>query len=284
MRISRCVAVFLLGLLWTVLTSAVRAEEKQTYYFGVLNQRSVLLTAQYWNPILRYVSERSGVPLELRMGKTAVETTAMTVRGEFAFVFTNHLFTPKRDHLGYRVIARPDAPDIQACIAVRKDSSFRSLSDLDARTVVFPSREAFVGYWVPMDALLKSGIKVQAVFGGNQEGAISQLQAGVVEAAAVNSQVLENYGRRENFRYRVIWMSEAYHDLPIMVNPSVPKSKAEAVQRVLIGMRNDPEGRKVLETSAALLKLPEPAGFVLADDRDYDNYRRFYRQTAVNED
>ena len=284
MRISRCVAVFLLGLLWTVLSSAVWAEKEQTYYFGVLNQRSVLLTAEYWNPILRYVSERSGVPLELKMGKTAIETTAMTVRGEFAFVLTNHLFTPERDRLGYRVIARPDAPDIQACIAVHKDSSFRSLSDLNTRTVVFPSREAFVGYWVPMDALLKSGIKVQAVFGGNQEGAISQLQAGVAEAAAVNSRVLENYGRRENFRYRVVWMSEPYHDLPIMVNPSVPKSKVEAVQRALIGMRNDPEGRKVLETSAALLKLSQPVGFVSADDRDYDNYRRFYRQTAINED
>lgn len=284
MRISRCVAIFLLGLLWTVLSSAVRAEEEQTYYFGVLNQRSVQLTAEYWNPILRYVSERSGVPLELRMGKTAVETTAMTVRGEFAFVFTNHLFTPERDHLGYRVIARPDSPDIQACIAVRKGCPFNSLSDLDEQIVVFPSHEAFVGYWVPMDALLKSGIKVQTVFGGNQEGAISQLQAGVVDAAAVNSRVLENYGRRENFRYRVIWISEPYHDLPIMVNPSVPKSKAEAVRNALIGMRNDPEGRKVLETGAALLKLPEPVGFVSADDRDYDNYRRFYRKTVVNED
>lgn len=284
MRISRCIAVFLLGLLWTVLSSAVRAEEEQTYYFGVLNQRSVQLTAQYWNPILRYVSERSGVPLELRMGKTAVETTAMTVRGEFAFVFTNHLFTPERERLGYRVIARPDSPDIQASITVRKDCPFRSLSDLDMAIVVFPSREAFVGYWVPMDALLKSGIKVQAVFGGNQEGAIAQLQAGAVEAAAVNNRVLENYGRRENFRYRVIWISEPYHDLPVMVNPAVPKSKAEAVRNALIGMRNDPEGRKVLETSAALLKLPEPVGFVSADDRDYDNYRRFYRQTIINED
>ena len=284
MRTSRCVAIFLLGLLWIVLTSAVRAEKEQTYYFGVLNQRSVLLTAEYWNPILRYVSERSGVPLELKMGKTAIETTAMTVRGEFAFVLTNHLFTPERDRLGYRVIARPDSPDIQACIAVRRDCPFRSLSDLDEKTVVFPSHEAFVGYWVPMDALLKSGIKVQAVFGGNQEGAISQLQLGVAEAAAVNSQVLENYGRRENFSYRVIWISELYHDLPIMVNPSVPKSKADAVQRALIDMRNDPEGRKVLETSAAVLKLPEPVGFVLADDRDYDNYRRFYRHTVIKED
>jgi len=69
-----------------------------------------------------------------------------------------------------------------------------------------------------------------------------------------------------------------------MVNPSVPKSKADAVQRALIDMRNDPEGRKVLETSAAVLKLPEPVGFVLADDRDYDNYRRFYRHTVIKED
>ena len=35
---------------------------EQAYTFNVLNQRSVTLTAQYWNPILIYVSRKSGYP------------------------------------------------------------------------------------------------------------------------------------------------------------------------------------------------------------------------------
>lgn len=274
--------IFLLGLICAGSPAAEPADH--VYYFGVLNQRSVSLTTQYWNPILRYVSERSGVPLQLRMKKTAVETTAGTVRGEYAFVYTNHLFTPERDRLGYRVIARPDSPDIQTFIVVREDSPYRSLYELDGKTVVFPSREAFVGYWVPMDAMLKAGIKVKEVFGGNQEGAMSQLQAGAADVAAVNGRVLESYGQRENFRYRVLWKSELYHEIPIMANPSVPKSHVEAVRKAFIGMHDDPEGRKVLESSAAILKLPQAVGFIAADNAAYDNYRNFYLKTVVKEE
>src|SRR3990172_7290989 len=84
--------------------------------FGVINQRSITLTAGYWNPILAYVIRRSGVPLQLRMAKTAPETTAMSISGELAFVYSNHLFTPERDALGFTVIARPEENAIRGQI------------------------------------------------------------------------------------------------------------------------------------------------------------------------
>ncbi len=219
------------------------------------------------------------MPLLLKMGKTAPDTTAMTVRGEFGFAYTNHLFTTERAKLGWRVIARPDTPGIRSQIVTLTDSPARALHDLDNKDIVFPSREAFVGYWVPMDALLRAGLKVSASFASNQEGAIGQLRAGA--AAAVNAQVLENYARRENFQYRVLWTSEAYHDLPIMANPSVPRDKVEAVRRAFVTMGDDPEGQKILETSAAVIKHTGAYRFVTADNGDYENYRRFYRRTLV---
>lgn len=257
------------------------AAQESALQFGVLNQRSIALTAQYWNPILQYVTRRSGVPLQLKMGKTAPETTAMTLRGEFAFIYTNHLFTPERVRLGYQVIARPHTPGIRAQIVVHDDSQLRSLADLRDHKVVFPSREAFLGYSVPLDALLQANVEVAQTFAGNQEGAIAQLQSRNVDAAAVNAQVIENYARRENFRYRVLWSSKPYLDLPIMANPTVPKSKVQAVQSALVGMAADPEGRKILEAGALLLKLSGEPGFVSANDRDYSNYREFHQQARA---
>jgi hypothetical protein len=46
-------------------------------------------------------------------------------------------------------------------------------------------------------------------------------------------------------------------------------------------MINDPEGRQVLEAGADLLKSTGDLGFVAAENRDYDNYRKFYRTTQV---
>src|SRR5205085_12176050 len=88
------------------LWSAARAADTP-YAFNVLNQRSISLTAHYWNPILIYVSKKSGVPLELRLAKTVQEGNSLAEQGAYDFLFTNHFFTPERDRLGFRVIARP---------------------------------------------------------------------------------------------------------------------------------------------------------------------------------
>ena len=101
------------------------------YSFYVLNQRTVSLTAQYWNPILTHVSRKSGVPLELKLAKTAQEGNAMAEAGEYDFQYTNHFFTPERDRLGWKVIARPAGPGIRSQIVVPVDSPIQSLQDLE---------------------------------------------------------------------------------------------------------------------------------------------------------
>jgi len=260
-------------------SSAIAAEK--THLFNVLNQRSVALTAQYWNPILTYVSQKSGVPLELRLAKTTKEGNAIAERGGYDFLYTNHFFTPERDRLGWRVITRPAGPGIRSEIVVPQDSAIRSLQDLEGKDIAVPTPDGFTGFWLPMDALLKANVKVKAVFVGNQEASFAQLKIKKVAAAGVNSTVMARYGRREGFEYRVLWTSELYNDLCIMANPKVPKEKITAVRDAFVNMAKDAEGRKVLQAGADLLKMNGELGFVPAENRDYDNYRAFYRGTKV---
>lgn len=257
------------------------AHAETVYYFSVLNQRSPMLTAEYWNPILAYVSKKAGVDLRLKMGKTAPETTALTMRGEAQFAYTNHLFLPDRVKLGWRVLARPDTDGIRGQIVVLAGSAITRLEDLEGQQVAFPSAEAFAGYQVPMDALLRRRIEVKAVFAGNQEGAMGQLKVGKVAAAGVNEDVMAAFSAREKFPYRVLWSSEKFMDLPVMVSPTVPAAVADAVARAFVGMRSDPEGKRILAEGAALLRLDRPVGFLPSDDRDYANCREFYRNSLV---
>lgn len=278
MRITKIIIKMLLPLLLLVMDAQA---DEQSYSFGVLNQRSIVLTAQYWNPILKYVSDRSGVPLRLRMGKTAPETSAMIGRSEFDFVYSNTVFTPANDPAGYQVFARPIEKAIRGQIVVLADSPVHNLKDLDGREVGFPSLAAFVGYAVPMNALLKAGISVKPVFSGNQEGIMGQLKAGRVAAAGVNSAVMHDFALREGIRYRILWSSEEYLNLPISAHPSLPKDKVQAVRRAFLNMAGDPEGMKVLGDSARLIKQVPPLGFVPAENLEYENYRHYYRTTLV---
>jgi phosphonate transport system substrate-binding protein len=257
------------------------AQAAEPLLFGVLNQRSVIATAEIWNPILTYVSNKSGVPLTLRMGSVAEETTVLTVRGDFDFVYTNHLFTPERDKLGFRLVARFDTPGISGQVVVLESSPYLKLSDLSDKRVSFANPDGFTGYWVPMDALLQNHVRVEPVFAGNQESAMTRLVLGSVEAAGVNSRVMAQFARREGLKYRVLWSSEPYMDLAVMAHPRVPAATVDKIRQALIGMASDAEGKQILTIVSKNLEKENMLKFVDAQDHEYDNYRVFYRNTLV---
>jgi len=59
------------------------------------------------------------------------------------------------------------------------------------------------------------------------------------------------------------------------------KKQIMAVQKALVNMAADPEGLKVLQACAAVIKQKPPLGFVPASSRDYENQRIFYRATVL---
>lgn len=260
-------------LLLAVMVSA-RAE---TYSFGILPQRSAVLTAQYWNPILGYVENKTGVRLELGTRKTSQEYSEAEARGEFDFVYNNHIFAPSHAAAAYHVIARTAGKPIHSQIVVPHASPLRSLRELGGREIGFPNKNGFTGYAAPMSALIRAGISVKPVFGGNQEGVMAQLRSGTIPAAGVNSRVMQEYAAREDFSYRALWTSEPYFDLPIAAHPRLPATVVKAVRDALVGMAADPEGREILATSAAVIKQEPPWGFVAAQDAAYRNQREVYR-------
>lgn len=253
----------------------------QPLSFGVIIWRSPILTAQFWNPILRYVSEKSGVPLQLKVAQTGPEHTAMVRRGEYHFLYSNHNFIKENEESGYRVFARPQEDAQSGEIVVLKDSPIHSLAELAGKEMVFPHTAAFLGYHLPMDALLRKGIQVKLHFAGNQEGAMGQLKAGRVVAAGVNAAVMRAFAQRESVAYRVLWSSDKYLNLALSSHPSVPVETVKAVRAAFIQMADDPEGAKVLAASADVLKQAQPLRFIASKDSEFDNMRNFYRTTLV---
>lgn len=267
-RIMRCyLLALILGTQWPAQAAAVT--DPAPLLFGVLNQQSPIQTARKWNPVLRYLAQKTAIPLQLKMGQTVAQTDAMMGREEFDLVFTNHNFQKEFDGR-YKVLVRWAGQPIHGAIVVYEEHPARQLRDLQGRSISFPSAEAFAGYAVPVVALKEAGITVNTRFAGNQEGALAQLKAGQVDAAAVNSRFIAPYAQRENIRYRTIYLSEPYHELPIIIHPRVPAAQASLLQHALLSMHADPDG-------AAILKEVQFPGFAPASDDDYNNVRAIYR-------
>lgn len=266
-------------LLGFLLPLSATAQSGPLYRFSPVNQWDISKTAAYWNPIIAYVSEKSGVRLELKIGRTSADTTAYVLTQEVEFVFSNHLFSPERDKLGWKVFGRRQGPELHGQIAVAADSPITALEQLKGQEVGFAGPEAFIGYKVTAAQLASKGIETKAIFAGNQNAAFAQLFAGKVKAVGSNSQLIEGYTNREKKNFRVLWTSEGYHDLALMAASKVPESDLKAVASAFTGMHKDPKGKEILHRASQEVGLAQDAYFIPSSGSDYAAYRRFY-QTA----
>ena len=257
----------------------VAQAEQPGYNFSPVNQYGIQLTAAYWNPIIAYVSEKSGVKLKLKIGRTSGDTTSYVLAKEVDFVFSNHLFSPEREKLGWRVFGRRETSALQGQIVVAADSPITELTQLRGRDMAFSGPEAFVVYKVTYAHLLAKQIEVKPVFSGNQDASFAQLFSGKVVAAGGNSQLVESYARRENKKFRVLWSSEPFQDLALMASAKVPEKEVNAVAKAFIEMNQDPKGLDILTQTAKGVGLVNAVHFIAATGEDYAAYRRFF-QTA----
>ncbi len=264
-------------LLLPLLCGPAAAAATPTYNFSPVNQYNLQVSASFWNPIVRYVSGKSGVHLNLKLGRTSADTTSFVLAKEVDFAFTNHLFSPERMKMGWTVFGRRNAEPVRAQIVVPYDSPVRRLSDLANSIVVFPGPEALIAYKVTYAQLLRQNVPVTVAFAGNMDAAFTQLFSGRAKAAGANSQLVQNYSGREDKRFRVLWSSAPFNDLALMASPRVPAEQVRAVADAFLNMHRDPEGRRILEAAAELVHAPEPLSFVAAGDADYAAYRSFYQ-------
>jgi phosphonate transport system substrate-binding protein len=120
----------------------------------------------------------------------------MVRRGELNFLYSNHNFIKENEASGYRVFARPQEDPGRGEIVVLADSPIRSMADLQGKEVVFPHTAAFLGYHLPMDALLRLGIQVKPLFVGNQEGD-GTVKGRTHHRRWVNAEVMRAFAKRE---------------------------------------------------------------------------------------
>jgi len=271
----------LLGLLAATAIGAAlpahAADEAVTYTFSPVNQYGINVTAAYWNPIISYVSEKTGLKLQLKIGRTSADTTSFVLAREVDFVFSNHLFSPEREQLGWKVFGRRLTPPVHGQIVVPEDSPIKQLAELEGKDIVYPGPEALVSYKYPYAHLLSKKINTKVVFGGNADGALAQMFSGKAAAAGVNSQLVEGYARREGKAYRVLWSTAPLHDLALMSSAKVPDKHVKAIAKAFTEMHNDPKGRDILEQASKQVGLTADAYFIASDGSEYNAYREFYR-------
>lgn len=179
---------------------------------------------------------------------------------------------------GLRLLAVPQVngnTQYRSLVVVPASSSARHLDDLKGSIFAYTDPLSFSGYLAARYLLVRSGHAPESffrrtTFTGSHDRSVRAVAQGLVDGAAVDSLVYEAMKARQpelGARVRVIAMSDPVGNPPVVVGPHVPVQLADRLKRVLLGMHEDPEGRRVL----AELGIDR---FVEAEDKAYDPIRR----------
>lgn len=147
-----------------------------------------------------------------------------------------------------------DKPVYYSYIIVQKDSKFKDFSTLRGSTFVYNDEISNSGYNMPRAHLIRIG-EVSGFFGktirsGSHEESIRMVAQGKADVTAVDSLVYD-YERQKSPKYvqktRIIKVLGPAGIPPVVISTRTPLPVRKKIRDILIGMKNDPAGKKILD-------------------------------------
>jgi len=257
-------------MLWMVLlllsiVSNAQATTPVTLSFGIVPQERPTRTVDLWTELIKEIERRSGYHIQLKTSQDISTFEHRLETGEFDLVYMNpYEYTVYHRTPGYQVFAREEKK-LQPLIIVRRDSSIQKLSDLNGKTMAFvPS--AFAATILPLAYLHQQGISVIPKFVDSHESVYLSIINGTYPAGGGIHRSFERMVPELRASLRVLWAIPPVTPHAIAAHPRVSHVVVEQLQRVLINLKHDVTGRKILKDHGF-------TGIIAAHDNDWDDIR-----------
>src|SRR3990172_203255 len=238
-----------------------------------------------------YMSEKLGRPVELVLGKTYAEINDLVKSGDvtLALVCTNP-FLQGQEEFGMELLAAPEVEGqlyYYSLLVVPTGLEVASLADLRGMTFAFTDPLSNSGRLAPLYQLALLGETPEsffsrAIFTYAHDNSIRAVADGLVDAAAVDSQVYEYLRLTEPdlvSRVKVVERWGPYGISPVAVNPNLDPELKTRLREVFLQMDGDSQGRELLQRL-----LHER--FIVPDDSIYDSVREmraYLREKGLTE-
>lgn len=255
---------------------------RQTLVFGFLPILSAERLVKRFSPLVDYLSRHTN--LDIRM-ETAPDFAAFIQRTQrdrrYDILFTApHFFYLAEQQRGYRGLVRVNRSDMEAVIVVPANSDINTLPDLRGRSLATTGPLALSTLLI-RDLLLQSGLDpdedLRLVPTPSHIAALLSSYQGNTDASAVMQPVFRHVRPQIKDSMRVIATSAPVPHVPLGVAPWVDEGIARRLQQTLVGMQDNPAGRRVLE------HLDWP-GFVPLQGQEYTKLRRLAEQVKLKLD
>jgi len=243
------------GLGWALMALNATAQTPAKYSFAVVPQYSAIELHKDWAPLLARLAKDTGFTLELKIAASIplFETSFLKGEPDFAYMNPYHAVMAKKAQ-AYVPLLRDSKP-LTGVLAVRKDSQYKTLKDLNGQKIAFPAPNAF-GASLYMRALLteEAGIQFEPSYVKTHSNVYrhvirKEAAAGGSVNAALNDELPEV---RELLQ--ILYQTPPVAPHPVVAHPRVPVAAQKALAQAFLALTQDAEGRALLKE----IRTPAP--------------------------
>ena len=235
---------------------------------GIPPQQSSTELTKRWTPVLQYLTEKSGVNLELKTAKDIATFQHQILDGLYDIAFVNpNTYTAAHKTRGYTAFAREKDGRSFGIIVVRKEGPITEISQINGNTMAFPSPFAVMAAILPLKQLEQQKVTVKPQYVVSMDSVYRSVAKGLFVAGGGESRTFGTLDPEIQDQLTVLWRSDELPPFPFFAHPRVPAGTIKKLQQSMIAMSRDAEG-------LALLKTVNIKSLEKASDADYDVVRK----------
>lgn len=254
------------GVVFVFVSFSTVIQAAQEYSFGIVPQSNGSKLSKLWSPILQYLEKNSGIDLRFATARNISTFEKRVKSGKYDIVYMNpYHYTMFHDEQGYNAFAKAKKKRLKGIMVVLKNSSYRSLNDLNNAELAFPAN-AFAANLVPRAVLSKANLEFSSKYVSSHDSVYRNIARGRYPAGGGVMRTFKNTAPEYREKLRILWKSDGYTPHAFAAHPRVPEEIVEKLQKALLNMDKDPHGK-------ALLKRIRLKGIEKGIDREWDDVR-----------
>lgn len=236
----------LIGITALFLVAQAALAREPSVTVGVMPQRSALVLALTWTPILHEIGRETHCHLRFETAPSIPIFQRRLARGLYDIAYLNPAqYVVAHRERGYVAFAA-DGGKRRPVIVVRKGSDIRSLAGLARKTLVFPTPEAVGASMVPQAALKNRGIAIRAVYVTSYRSVYRAVAAGLYVAGGGLMTTFHKFPVAVRSRLRILWIGPPVPAYPLAALPSIPSGLVARLRAAFVALSRTSKGRAQL--------------------------------------
>lgn len=226
------------------------AQPNDAYFtVGVVPQFDSREIENIWQPVLKEISQRTGITLELRASPSIPEFEKEFQQGAYHFAYMNPYHAVVANQMqGYQPILRDTSNQLKGIIVVRKDNPITNVKQLDGKLIAMPAPNALGAALLPRAEFATIyHINPKYKYVKSHDSVYLNVVLGQAEAGGGVEKTLNKQLPAVRDKLRILYTTQGMASHPIVAHPSVPQKIVKQVQKGFLELALSEDGKKLLE-------------------------------------